>query len=344
MDRKVSQQLNCVVDNMLGDLSRLASIANRPVTSVRPSSPYGHSPNCNCNQCTGIHPVYQPDYRRSAISQPKQKDSMSLFNSIPGLSGASFGKISNNKIAIGFDGQVVFRKPDGSYVKVQTDAEGNRVQVQVLDLKLDVEFYRVPAQEIVAGDLIELDGQFLYVEENSKGGIKFVNPLTGAKSSKLQQTNILGLHFYSKIVSFFDLAGGQQGGVGLNGLNPMMLLALQGKNGTGGSDLSELLILQSLAGAQGGQQGGINPMMLMMLGGNAENDTFKQMMMLQAFSGNQGANPFGNLFQAPVVAPAPVKKATKRVASKAPVKAVPKKVASKVASKAAPKKTASKRA
>lgn len=284
----------------------------------------------------------------SAFSQPKQENKiMSLLGNIPGLSGAAFGKVSDKRIAVGFDGQVVFRKPDGSYVKVVTDSEGNRTQVGVLDLKLDVDFYRVPAQQLNEGDLIELDGQFLYVEEKGKGGVKFVNPLTGNKSAKLQQTNIFGLHFYSKIVSLFEL-GGAQAGIGLGGINPIMLMALQGKNGAKG-DISELLVLSALAGAQGGEQsglggifgggaGGINPMMMMMLGGDADNDSFKQMMMLQMMAGQGGANPFApisaNVQAVPVVAKATAKKAAPRkTATKAAVPA-------KAAAKSAPAKKA----
>ncbi len=274
---------------------------------------------------------------KTAISteQKTKKDSiMSLLGNIPGLGANAFGKVTGNKIALGFDGQIVFRRPDGSYVKLVTDEEGNKTQVQVLDLKLDVDFYRVPTQQLAVGDLIELDNQLLYVEENSKGGLKFVNPLTGAKSSKLQQSNILGIHFYSKIVSFFDLAG-TQGGVGLNGINPMMLMALQGKSGAGG-DISELLILSSLMGAQGqGGQPAINPMMLMMLGDKAEGDTFKQFMMLQMLAGQGGANPFAAF--TPNVAPATVvaKASTRRTAApkRASVKAAPKKAAVKSAAK-----------
>lgn len=281
-----------------------------------------------------------------ANSQPQQtkKDSiMSLFN-IPGLSAGAFGKLTGNRIAIGFDGQVVFRKPDGSYVKLQVDAEGNKQQVQVLDFKLDVDFYRVPTQTLAVGDLIELDGQLLYVEETNAGGLKFVNPLTGNKSSKLQQTNILGLHFYSKIVSLFEL-GGQQGGVGLNGINPMMLLALQGKGGASG-DISELLILSSLMGAQGqaggifGGQGGFNPMLLMMLGDKAENETMKQFMMLQAFAGQGGANPFAPASAVVPAAPVVAQKAAPRKTAAPKKAAAPAKKT--VAKKAAPKKAARK--
>lgn len=325
-----------------------ASVKAGAAWSPIDAKPYGNSSYGGLDQATFDSLSRKAE---TAISEPKKQDrTMSLLGNIPGLSGTAFGKVTGNRIAVGFDGQVVFRKPDGSYVKVETDADGNRTQVSVLDLKMDVEFYKVPTQTLTPGDLIELDGQFLYVEENNKGGVKFVNPLTGAKSSKLQQTNILGLHFYSKIVSLFDLAGGQQGGLGLNGINPMMLMALQGKGGSGG-DITELLLLSSLAGAQGqngaNPLGGINPMMLMMLGDKSENDTMKQFMMLQMFAGQGGANPFApvsaNVANAPVVAKAAPRKAA---AKKTATKAAPKKsktAATPVVSIASPVKAASKK-
>lgn len=262
----------------------------------------------------------------------KKTTGMSLLNGIPGLD-LNFGKVEAGRIAISMNGDLAFRNKDG-YVTVTVGEDGTKKQVSVGDLKFDVDFYKVPTQELEVGDLVELDREFFYVDSKKDGSIQFINPVTGARTNKLERTNILNMYFYTKIVSLFDMANGGQKGVGLGGLDPMTLMLLTGKDGLGkGGDLTEMLILSQL---MGGAQG--NPMMMLLLSKSASTDSLLPLMLMSqgGFGGKAGANPFGNLFGGKPAVKAAPKKATKYlvqpVADTAPV------ASTKVAEPAAKKK------
>lgn len=97
----------------------------------------------------------------------------------------------------------------------------------------------------------------------------------------------------------------QQGGVAQEGFNPLMLLALSGDKGKGGSKKDSLLPLLAMSGGLGGgqQAGGINPMMLMALSGDGDIDPMTLMALTGGFGGNQGglfgANPATSSVPAP---------------------------------------------
>ena len=250
--------------------------------------------------------IYEELYEetKNECFKDSNQSKMSFLNNIPGLS-LEFGKLEGNKIAISMSGEPAFKTKEGNYITISTSEEGVKQRVEVGDLKMDIDFYKVPVQELSKGDIVKLDNELVIVDETSEGTIRFINPLTGNKINKLQRTNLFGMYYYTKIVSLFDMMnGGEQSGLGLNGLNPLtlMLMSGEGKSSFGG-DISEMLILSQLAG-NGGQ--GFNPMLFMMLnkGGSDSSDLMKLMM----FSQSSGVgNPFANIFGKPA-APSPVVK------------------------------------
>jgi len=224
-----------------------------------------------------------------------QSDKMSIFNKIPGLN-LSFGQVEKGKIALDMNMNLAFRDKNGSYVSVEKDDQGNRKQVHVGDLKFDVPFYTVPSTELSENDVVILDGEVLIVQEKPKtGGYKFVNPITGNTTSKIERTNLLGMYFYNKVVSMFNmLSGGQEAqGIGLNGLNPMTLMLLSGEGGLGGSSLVEAMILSQTLGTQN-KGGGVpqNLLPLLLMKGNSGG--LSEILPLMLMSGN---NPFQALTQ-----------------------------------------------
>lgn len=269
----------------------------------------------------------QKDY-----NYPKKDSTMSgLLSKIPGLN-LNFGELEKGKVALDMNGNLAFRTKDSSYVSVRTDENGNREQVHVGDLKFDVPFYTIPTQELEEGDVVLLDGDLLIVQEKPKtGGFKFVNPISGATTSKIARTNLLNMFFYNKVVSMLTMVGGAEAGVGLGGLNPMTLMLLSGSNG-GGGDIAEMLIMSQLFGganAGGGALGGINPMMLMLMNKGGSGGGLSDMLPLLLMSqGANGANPFAAF------------SGTKPVAKKAAKTAVKAKNTAKVA---IPKRTAAKK-
>ena len=232
--------------------------------------------------------------RNNNNSNTKKSEMSSLFN-LPGMN-LDFGKLEKGRIAMSFNGNPVFRNKQGEYVSIESTEEGVKQRVDVGNLKMDIDFYKIPSQEVVPGDIILLDNELLLVEESKNDGIKFVNPLTGNKSAKLQRTNIFGAYFYTKIVSLFNL-GGEQVGFGVEGLNPLTLMLLSQSDSNSGDDsFVKMMIMSQMAGNKSNT--GFNPMMLAMLSKNGESDDLMKMMFFaNSFGGgsNNTNNLFGNL-------------------------------------------------
>lgn len=148
-----------------------------------------------------------------------------MFSSLGSL-GMDFGKIEGGKFAIAMTGQVAIKSPKNSGGFIVYD-KPNRQLIEVGDLKMDVDFYKVPSQTVGDGDLILIDGNPLYVEKvNPDGSIVGINPTSGTRSTKIKRTNMFGFNFYTKVVSMLDMFK-QNGNAGFN---PMMALAMSEGN------------------------------------------------------------------------------------------------------------------
>ena len=222
----------------------------------------------------------------SKVKTTKENNTMSLLSKIPGLN-LSFGTLEKGLVALDFQGNLAFKdKASGGYVSLQKNPDGSKVQVHTGDLKFDVPFYTIPTKDLEVDDLVVIDGQLLVVEKKQKGGFKFVNPVTGNASSTIERNNILNMFFYTKVVSLFNLAGGEIQGIGLGNLDPMTLMILSGEGGFGGSgNIGELLVMSQLFGGQG--TGTLNPMMLMLLANKGESG-MDSMLPLLLISQNGG--------------------------------------------------------
>lgn len=76
------------------------------------------------------------------------------------------------------------------------------------------------------------------------------------------------------------------------GVNPALLLCMGGNDG---NDMMKAMACMQMMGGNGGNMGNMNPLLLMSLMDNkGDKDIFSTIMMMSAFSG--GANPFGNMF------------------------------------------------
>lgn len=230
------------------------------------------------------------------LTNNTNNSSMNLFNNMPGLN-MDFGKLPAGKLAISMNGDVAFNK-NGSYVTIQTDGT-EKTRLEVGDFKLDVDFYKVPVQQdgLVEGDIILLDGDFLIVGKKANGETKFINPITGATTNKLQRNNIIGMYFYTKIVSLFDMVGGETKGIGLGGLDPMTLMLLTqgtgnsiGGSTNGGMDLGMMLVMSQLGGAKGGDMSSMLPLMMLSGKGGDMNSMLPLLLM------SKGGGGLGNLF------------------------------------------------
>lgn len=234
------------------------------------------------------------------IDNNNTNNSSMNFNNIPGLT-LNFGKLETGRLAVSLGGEVAFKGKDGGYVTIQNDGV-EKTRVEVGDLKFDIDFYKLPTQELEVGDIILLDNEFRVITENKNGNTKFINPLTGAVSNALKRDNVLGMYFYTKIVSLFDMAGGK--GIGLGGLDPMTLMLLSGGLGgntnTGqgkGMDLGQMLLFSQLGGAKGGDMSSMLPL-LMMSGGGGDMGSMLPLLLM-----NKNGGGLGNLFGKKKIAP-----------------------------------------
>ncbi len=233
-----------------------------------------------------------------------------MKNLLAGVKG-QFGKVENVFAFSPVTGGLAVKTGNGQFVAFQ---DGQLVDVQGLTLDFKVPAFKLPvnASEVKAGDVVQNGTEYLYVTAVADGYVEAVSPARREKVSVLPTTNLLfGKPFFT-VVRTIDGAGAgfdptmlmllSDGGSkedllpfllmsgGLNGqqgqMNPMMLMALQDST----DDLLPLLLMQ-----QGGALGeGFNPLMLLAMGGDKGgklNDLLPLLMMQQGGGAAGGINP-----------------------------------------------------
>jgi len=142
---------------------------------------------------------------------------------------------------------------------------GTLTDVTGFTMDFDGAFYNMPAVEVEQGDLIRTKHGLGYVKKSNEKSVK-VMLLDGEVKEIVSTKSPFGFNFYTKIVSIFDMGGGE--GSGLFGeMNPMMLMMMS-QNGDGGT-------------SNGNPFGG---------------DMMSMMMMSQMFGGGNGENPLASMF------------------------------------------------
>ena len=225
------------------------------------------------------------------------------------------------------NGELAFKDKQGNYVTIQTEGT-EKTRVDVGSLKFDVDFYKVPTQDLEEGDVILLDGELLITGKKVNGDYKFINPVTGATTNKLQRSNILGMYFYTKIISLFSMVGGEANGLGINGIDPLMLMLMSGQGGqvgvgAGGNDIGQLLVLSQLSKARGnGDLSSMLPLLMMSgNGGSLNGGGIGQLLLMQAMSGGNGLNLFGGAKKKAAAKPAAKNTTAKKTPAKRSTKA-----------------------
>jgi len=262
--------------------------------------------------------------KQTISNQPveaQQNNTMDLLSNIPGMN-LNFGKLEPGRIAISMNGELAFKDKQGNYVTIQTEGT-EKTRVDVGSLKFDVDFYKVPTQDLEEGDVILLDGELLITGKKVNGDYKFINPVTGATTNKLQRSNILGMYFYTKIISLFSMVGGEANGLGINGIDPLMLMLMSGQGGqvgvgAGGNDIGQLLVLSQLSKAKGnGDLSSMLPLLMMSgNGGSLNGGGIGQLLLMQAMSGGNGLNLFGGAKKKAAARPAAKNTTAKKSAPK----------------------------
>lgn len=231
-------------------------------------------------------------------TKPAMKNSLKDFSS---RLKSTFMPEEASGIRVATDGNICVATEDG-YVAIGAD---NQPVAYPEELVLDFPTYVIsrPANQIKAGDVVCVNGKYSKVIEVKEDGkisaIRYTG--TGATIHAVKDF-VLGQTLVKVVVNLF-------GNMGNTGINPMMLLALNGKD-SGNDTLTTMMMMSAMNGGNvlgGAANGGFNPMLFALLGDKG-GDSFKDIMLMSAMSGN-GFGGFGNLFgAAPAAAATPVKK------------------------------------
>ncbi len=242
--------------------------------------------------------LYNPAPIATAVSIDEEENTPMAATTKKSFLNLEFGANSDPNLVLTLDGKIAVKRGEDTFAAY---AEGDLMEtLGELTIEAKGLIFNMPAtkEQLAEGDLIKDGNRYLFVKEVTAEGIKTVAPSSASNQSLVNVKNVLGINFYTKVVSFANLGG--VGDTGMGGFNPMMLLALKGEGGLGEGD--DMLKTMMLMGAMGGQgfPGGANlmgnPMMMMlMLGGKGGDNDMLKMMALSGMMAQQApaAKPNG---------------------------------------------------
>lgn len=211
--------------------------------------------------------------------------SMSIKNLLGNFTN-NFGKIDNQFALTAFGLAVKDdpRNPFAGYV-VYDPAKNTITEANGLVISENVPAFKLPVapDQVKAGDIVLNDGKYQYVVETNDDYVTTICPSAKARGSVLPLRNgILNQSFYT-VVKTLDVAG-------QSGFNPAMLM-LMGDSSKKNDLLPILLATGGFGGATGGAGlGGIDPMMLALLGDNMD-DILPFFLFQQGGAAPAGFNP-----------------------------------------------------
>lgn len=250
--------------------------------------------------------------------------------------GFDFGIVKDTVAKIAMNGKIAIIGADGRYKYYD---ETKKIVTDTTELSFDAKglIMKLPVQKPAVSDVIVKDGEYYFVKDvNDDNEIKVVSLGTSKIETFAPETNLLGIHFYTKVVSIFSgLTGadatnnpmqalmltkvlGKKDGIESND-SLMTILAMQSLSGNGaglGNIFANPLTLMLLSGDKKSSKfgdmlplmllgqvgktanGTIDPMMMMLLAGDGNMDELMPLMMMGGFGGTAGANPFANIFGA----------------------------------------------
>lgn len=245
-----------------------------------------------------------------------------------------FGLVKNAKLTL--DGKVAVSA--AGRFKVYDPTKKTVVDTTELSIDGNGLIMKLPVQKLTATDVIVKDGRYYFVKEvNEDNEVKVVSLDDNKIETFAPETNLLGVNFFTKVVSVLSGFGGTDAAAA-NPMQALMFSKILGKKDSIDSNdgLMTILAMQSLTGNGSGFEGifanpmtllmltdksgkfgdilplmmmsgatgtngatAMNPMMLMMMAGG-DKGAFSDLLPIMAMSGaTGGANPFGNIFGAP---------------------------------------------
>ena len=132
----------------------------------------------------------------------------------------------------------------------------------------------MPSTKLEEGDLIKNDGGYYYVVQVNDGNVKTLSAATGKMEDVVPVDNILGIRFYSKVVTLAeDLLSDGEGDGGTDKL--MMAMAMSSMTGDGQGQDGQMLLPLLLLKDKGD-------------GDDKKTDRLTKLMLISSMCGNRG--------------------------------------------------------
>lgn len=220
--------------------------------------------------------------------------------------------INDGSVALSISGDIAFRRKDSDYVFYDPESKSinNCMDLVLGSEALDKMVFVMPTKDVRTGDVVLNNGKYIYITNITDAGIKGVSLESGRTATLVKEINtVMGFCPYAKVTSLFTMMNGKGG----EGINPMFLMLLG--DAASEDDLFTTIAMMTMMGGNtavaptavpaGGLFGGMNPLMLLALGGNIDDKDsglssggLTKMILLSQMMG-------GGLFQAPAAPAAP---------------------------------------
>lgn len=211
--------------------------------------------------------------------QPLNSNKMekkSVFNSFIDKYKAQFIPEKEESLKLSMDGSICAKVGD-EWIGAD---KNNNLTAYPAEMCIDIPVYTInkPFNQVKVGDIIKVKSSFVKVMKRNTNGTLQCLSFAGYSSNKQEVKDfILGQGFVKVVINMFSEMTN-------NGLNPMMLMALNSEE----TDIKDLIAMQMMQG--GNTQ--FNPMMLLLMDKGENSSMMETMFMMQMMGGQ---NPLSNL-------------------------------------------------
>lgn len=177
-------------------------------------------------------PQHETSIPQSKSENKKEKKRMNIF----GIN-MEFGMNTDENIASTFIGVAV---KNGKSWRVYDKKKKTLTDIGDMDIG-SLPLFIMPSTKLEAGDLIKSDGDYYYVVQVNDGNVKTLSAATGEMKEIVPVDNILGIRFYSKVVTLAEdlISNGEDDS---NTDKLMMAMAMSSMTGDGQDQDSQMLL------------------------------------------------------------------------------------------------------
>ena len=195
-----------------------------------------------------------PDWRENYKSRKNETQELETNNKSSTMKKMNFemGPVTGDQFKLTLMGGVAVAV-DGGYSSYDKE-DGSLTDVSGFTMDFDGAFYNMPSVEVEEGDLIKTKNGYGYVTKTKENSVK-VMLLDGEVKEIISTKSPFGFEFYTKVVSIFDMAGGE-GNSMFGDMNPMMMMMMGGSgSGSGnspfGGDMMSMMMMSQMMGGEG---------------------------------------------------------------------------------------------